>query len=214
MHRSIVILCVLTCCAMNMRDTHAAIIEIYDGIGAGDLRSDWEAAVGGVFDEEDFSDGTWQGVTVTAFGFGHFGFGVSGGHFNDRLTPFNSTEIVFDTPITAFGGNWDLTPGGSGLGIAIDVEGELVVQQIPDFFSGQFFGFLSDVTFTRIILTTGTQGGIAETFDLDNVVSADTTPVPEPSTILLLCVAAFGLLALRLPRKRRVVGSASAVPSV
>ena len=211
MHRSIVILCVLTCCAMSVTETHAAIIEIYDGVGAGELRSDWEAAVGGVFDEENFADGIWQGVTATPIGILHGSFGVSGGEFNDRLLSFNSTEFEFDTPITAFGGNWDLSPGGAGLGIVIDVEGEQVVQEIPNFFTGQFFGFISDVPFTQIILTSGSQGGFAETYSLDNVVSADTTavPVPEPSTIFLLCMAAFGLAALRLPRRRRVVDSSN-----
>ena len=215
----------LTLCAifsaffLDAQDASAAIIEIYDGSGAGELRADWEAAVDFTFDEEDFSDGIWQGVTANAIGGGHFGFGVSGGNFNDRLTTTNSTEFVFDVPINAFGGNWDLSPGGTGLGIAIEVEGVFVVLEIPNTFTGEFFGFISDVTFTSLILTAGTQGGSAETFDLDNVVITDSTPdnmvpVSEPSTMLLLCVFALGLMAHRYSRRQRLLTADCAVPTV
>ena len=219
MKTSLTLFAVLSSFFLDVQAANAAIIEIYEGVGAGELRSDWEAAVDFTFDEEDFSDGIWQGVTATASGGGHFGFGVSGGNFNDRLTTTNSTEFVFDVPINAFGANWDLSPGGSGLGIAIEVEGVFVVLEIPNSFTGEFFGFISDVTFTSLILTAGTQGGFAETFDLDNVVITDSTPdnmmpVPEPSTMILLCVVAFGLVTLKYLRKQEPLSADCPVPTV
>ena len=205
MKYSLVIIICLSHLSFIGEGVQAAIVEIFDGLGPGDQRSDWEAAVGGFYNEENFADGVWQGVTATPIGFGHSGFGVSGSHFNDRLTPSNSTELEFDAPITAFGANWDLRPGGPGLGIALEVDGILVMQEIPDFFSGQFFGFTSDVAFTRIVLMTGSQGGSAETYDLDNVVTSMTT-IPEPSSIILLCVGALKMFVLRSLRHRQPVG--------
>ena len=172
--------------------TNAAIIDIYDGVGAGDLRSDWEIAVGS-FNEEDFSGGL-SDFSITTTG-SHSVFNMVG-DLSDRLTSNNSTIITFNSDVTSFGANWDLSPRGQGLGIQIDVNGILLALEIPRNFTGEFFGFTSDTAFSSIILTSGTQAGIAETYNADNFVYS----VPEPATLALL---GLGLVGFGVSRKRK-----------
>ena len=174
---------------------NAGIIDIYTGVGAGELRADWEAAVGS-FSEEDFAGGVLEDFSITSTA---TVFDIVG-DLTDRVSPSDSTVITFDDAITSFGANWDLTPGGAGLGIQINAGGTLLAIEIPDTFSGEFFGFTSDVAFTSITLTAGTQGGVAETYDADNFVYSSAS-VSEPAALALL---GLGLVGIGLSRKNKI----------
>ena len=173
---------------------NAGIIDIYTGVGAGELRADWEAAVGS-FSEEDFAGGVLEDFSITSPA---SEFDIVG-DLTDRVST-GSTVITFSDAITSFGANWDLTPGGAGLGIQINAGGTLLAIEIPDTFTGEFFGFTSDVAFTSIILSTGTQGGVAETYDADNFVYSSAS-VSEPAALALL---GLGLVGIGLSRKNKI----------
>lgn len=141
--------------------TKATITTIID-------RATWESAVNNSFEEEFFSDSTLNpGVSVIS-SVGN----VSGGRWSDRLDGSDTTTFIFDDPIIGFGGSWDLSPGGPGTGIRLYLDGVLVGNEILDSYTGQFFGVVSDVPFNEVLLTEGTQSGVAETYYLDNMVYA------------------------------------------
>jgi len=187
---------VLTCAlGLIAPFSHATVIEIFDGVGAGDLRADWEAAAG-AFTEEDFSDGVSDDFTTSFVGGGHTGAGISGGLFSDRLVTGSSTVFTFDTPILSFGANFDLTPGGAGLGLQIVAGTETLSVEIPSTFTGQFFGFTANAAITSVTFLAGTDAGLAETYNADNFVY---TSVPAPGTLALM---GLGLAAFGVSRKR------------
>jgi hypothetical protein len=122
-------------------------------------RAAWENAVNNNFEEEFFTDSTLNpGVSVVSSA-GH----VSGGVWSDRLNGSDTTTFIFADPIIGFGGNWNLAPAGAGTGIRIYFDGVFVGSEIPDSYTGQFFGAVSDVPFNEVLLTEGTQSGVAET---------------------------------------------------
>jgi len=45
-----------------------------------------------------------------------------------------------------------------------------IPDEIPETYTGEFWGFISDTPFASVLLEAGTQGGSAETFYLDNMV--------------------------------------------
>lgn len=190
----------------------AALALLTVGAGRGDAtlvvyttRASWEAALGRPFTLEDFNDNTANGFTLALLGPGHTAPGISGGRLQDRLDGTGTTTFTFPTAMIAFGGEWDLAgPGGVGTGIRLFADGVEAPSQIPDTSAGGFFGVISDTPFSVIELREGTQGGAAETYDLDNVVfaSADVAAVPAPPTVLLAAVGALGMLATKLRRRK------------
>ncbi|OAN11467.1 hypothetical protein A3K86_21250 [Photobacterium jeanii] len=181
----------IICSSLVAANAQAAILDIFDGSGAGENRADWEAAVG-AFSEEDFTgfnnDGS-EDFVITAQGGGHTDFGFANDRLNDRLVSGSSTTITFDYPILAFGANWDLSPAGQGLGIEITAGGTTLTTEIPANFTGQFFGFTSDMEISSVVLRSGSQPGIAETYNADNFVYK----VPEPASLALLGIGLAGL---------------------
>jgi len=155
-------------------------------------RSAWQAAVGS-FAEESFSGDTLNGFTITEVGRGH-SYNVTGGLYWDRVVGDSSyTVYSFETATTAFGADWNVLVGlGLGQGLRLTVDGVAITPEIPNVHVG-FFGFTSAAAFDTVTVFGGSQGGVAESHSVDNLVYATATPVPEPSTYLLMIA---GLLAI------------------
>lgn len=173
-------------------------------------KSAWLAAVGGGYAQESFGDSFLNSDLGTSSSTGS----VSGnGVWSDRLRRGGTeTRFQFTEPVRGFGGQWDLTPGGPGQGISVEpvfAGGRALALEIPRTASGQFYGIVSDTSFSAVVLKAGTQQGVAETFRLDNVVyglRAGVPPgasvAPEPGSLALLATGAIGLLGYGWRRRR------------
>jgi hypothetical protein len=177
--------------------TQAATITFFDS------RPNWEAAVGGLFEEEDFDDGL---VNAPGLSVSSTVGAVNGTFWDDQVNdvPLQTTEWFFAKPVRGFGAFFDLTPNGPGEGIEFTISllgggTQLLAQEVLNSFAGEFFGFTSDVAFTSVLFTQGTQpSGIQETYSLDDLVYS---PVPEVSSLLMLGTGILGI-ALLAGRRR------------
>lgn len=179
----------------------AAQIVVFNDAGA------FNAAVGPTV-LEDFSDANLApGLSFTSTA-----GSVGGGKFNDRLVAGGFTTFQFANSQTAFGGVFDLSAGGAGTGILVSFLGgsSQVVGQIDRACVGCFFGFSSTNPFTSVTFTNGTQTGVAETFNLDNLQSAQVSAVPEPGTWAMMLIG-FGAIGASMRRRRRSNGYASQI---
>lgn len=177
-------------------------------------RAAWEAAVGGSFVEQNFNSFT-SGVSYefgpvdvgdfsvsvsgTTFGFVWHNIGPDGvgndvngtPQVNAATGPAGGTSFSFDSPIYAFGANWQGVSDARTT--SFNVDGATLA--IPNL-TGGFFGFVSDTPFSSelLFLSSGDPDG----FGIDDVVYAS-NPVPEPTTLALL---GAGLVAVRARRRR------------
>ena len=150
----------------------------------------WGAAVGS-FATENFDDTTLN----AGLSFSSTNGNISGGVFNDVVNLSGAeTTWTFASAMSAFGGTWNLTPGGLGTGLAF-YNGATLVGSITTELNGAFFGFVSTESFTSVKIT-GSGGCCQETYTLENMVYA----VPEPGTLGLL---GAGLVALVGGRRRQ-----------
>jgi hypothetical protein len=178
--------------------SQAATITFYD------MRTDWETAVGGIFEEEDFDDGLVNapGLSVSST-VGVPSLGVWTDQVNDA--PLQTTEWSFAIPVRGFGAFFDLTPIGPGQGIAMTIGfagggTQLLSQEVLNSSTGEFFGFVSSHAFTSVLFTEGTQpAGVQETFNMDGLVYS---PVPETTSILMVGTGLLAMVGL-LARRRR-----------
>jgi hypothetical protein len=141
-----------------------------------DDQAGWEAAAG-MWETEDFTDAILNpGVSVTS-GMGYVD--VVNGLWWDRLTcpdyGLTTTTWTFADPIYAFGGTWNPgVPGDPGAAIAVSMDGAswVYVGEIPETYINQFWGFVSDVPFTQVLLGPGSEcnGAWCETYEMDNMV--------------------------------------------
>ena len=125
-------------------------------------------------------------------------------------------------PLMGFGGNFDLSDREPGTGLQMYLMYdyrpiEMVPLEVPNTYTGQFFGFTSSRPFDGVYIIAGTQTGIwipkqggdfvyAEAYHINNLLIA--TPVPEPASGLML-LSGLLLLALtgrKLPRCFRIAG--------
>ncbi|WP_256731236.1 PEPxxWA-CTERM sorting domain-containing protein [Sphingomonas sp. dw_22] len=156
-------------------------------------------ALGGTAVIEDFEDTT----LVPGLAYASSAGNISGGLFNDQLIPSSqTTTFVFGGAVNAFGGFFDLSPGGPGLGIQLtNAPGSTLALEVPNTYSGQFWGFISNNSFQALLLTAGTQGGVAETYTLNNLTFGTGTPgVPEPAAWGMM-IGGFGLAGMALRRR-------------
>ena len=155
----------------------APTITVYDQDESG-----WKAAVVN-WETENFDDTTLNpGISVTAT---WLNARISDGEWHDRLVAAGEYDVetgqwgpttttwTFAEPIYAFGGIWDPgVPGGPGTSIKVSIDGSWIsVGMIPGDYVKEFWGFVSDVPFTQVLLEPGS--GITawcETYDLDDMV--------------------------------------------
>ena len=160
----------------------------------------FDAAAGTVV-VEDFADTT----LVPGLSFTSTVGAISGGLFNDRVVRGGATTTFNIAGGTnAFGGLWNEQPGGFGQGLDFTITllnlSTVVLATQLDGFSGQFFGFTSTDKFDTVLITAGNSGGVAETYNLDDLRFG--AGVPEPTTWALMLLG-FGGLGLSLRRARR-----------
>jgi hypothetical protein len=128
---------------------------------------------------------------------------ISGGIFNDQLAAGSQTTTFnFSSAINGLGANFDMSPGGAGVGILWTISlfaggTEVLSSEVSRNLTGQFFGFISDSAFDSILFTAGTQANGVETYNLDNL-SFGT--VPEPESLALL---GLGLAGIALSRRKQ-----------
>jgi len=162
----------------------------------------WSAAAG-PFATETF---TGNALSVAGLSFTSAAGSIDSDSFNDRVfRGGDTTTWSFGGDIKAFGGNWDLTPGGAGQGLAFSIINAANVSTsvgtaIPNSFDGGFFGFVSTDRFSRVLVAAGPQSGVAETYNVDNLRIG--SAVPEPSTWAMMLIG-FAGLAFAARRKDR-----------
>ncbi len=160
----------------------SATVTVYPGDRPG-----WESAVC-VYEEEFFTDATLNpGVSVVTEYPGYVD--TTKGVWWDKLVcpayGLTTTTWQFATPLDGFGGNWDPgVPGGPGARIAVAIDGSWVsVGEIPETYTGQFWGFVSTEQFSAVRLSPGSNcnGAWCETYELDNMVysAANQPPVAD-----------------------------------
>ncbi len=164
-------------------------------------RAAYDIATGGSLNFEDFSDASFQNMSI-ATDEGK----VNGGRFNDRpeLGIFGvsdaTTTFNFSTATTAFGGDFDFSKGRNGSELSFTLsDGSFVSGEINASYDG-FWGFVSDLSFTAVTVSTNSSGSNAKSYRLDNLsfgLAAPIAPVPLPAGLPLLVSALLGFFGLR-----------------
>jgi hypothetical protein len=171
-------------------------------------RPSWESAVG-AYNEESFDDGVLDpGVSVISDNGkilpGVFVLGPDNVWW-DQVIPVEeggpaTTTWSFATPLVGFGAYWDLAgPGGPGKNLALFLNGTLVGTEIANTTQGGFFGVTSSVSFNSVLVTSGSESGWCETYEMDDMVYA---PIPAPGAILL---GSIGVSIVGWLRRRRTL---------
>jgi PEP-CTERM motif len=169
-----------------------ATVTIYTDAGAFD--ADQNETV------EDFNDTTLvPGLSITS----NVGT-IANNQFQDRvLRGGATTTFTFANPVRAFGGFFDLGPGGFGQNLTFFIDGvALNNAALPTIAGFRFFGFSSTAAFSSVKIAAGNGNGVAETYNLDNLrIGA----VPEPATWAML-ILGFGVIggAMRTRQQAKV----------
>lgn len=180
--------------------THAAT-SVYTDRAAFDL------ATGGTLAFDDFSSGSTTNANFSVTGNGVFV--TNDGELRGRPTIRGSDmTYTFSSPISAFGGDFDTSPGGNGIGLRFTLgSGEVVSEELSAPYDN-FWGFVADTTFTTLTISGGSGFGFAETHTFDNFsfgIAAPLAPVPLPASLPLLFAAVAGLFGVQRWSRRRAV---------
>jgi len=167
----------------------------------------WMSAVGS-FVTEPFNNSGLQPSTGVFSSSGQ----IEAGHWHDRVTVSGGESTTFYTleSLHGAGGTWDTAPALEGQALVITMNmtggGTQFVEQIGPI--NGFFGWTSDSPFDSFTITAGNHEGVAETFDLSNLMMApagsndpgpnsDPTATPEPATLVLIATALAGAPIVR-----------------
>ena len=179
---------------MGVGSAQADTVTTYTSLAA------WQAAAGGSLTTEDFADTTLAaGLSAT---FGGQSSSISGGvlNINGQFFTLNPTIFTFTPATSAFGGDFDLTPGSDGGGLNLIItfaNNTTTVVNIPGGTPqfNSFFGVVSNgAAITSLTVNGAAFTGNGESFTLDNLQyvtgsgggGTPPPPVPEPSTVVLL----------------------------
>lgn len=149
---------------------------------------------------EEFEDTTLNsGLTITSPN-----LNISGGVMKDILQSGTETVFEFGSSVNAFGGDWDLSPGGLGTGIKFTIQAFLGSTMVlaQELSANTFFGFITDANtlFNKVILSVGSSC-CQETYTLDNLRYGlhvhGLSQVPVPAALFLFAPALLGFFGLR-----------------
>ncbi|PZN93222.1 MAG: hypothetical protein DCF31_13380 [Alphaproteobacteria bacterium] len=180
---------------------NAAVTTYNDGAA-------FAAALSGVV-TEDFEDGT----LVSGLSFSSTVGNISGGLFNDRpVKNIAETTFFFAGGADAFGGSFNLDPGGRGQGLEFTLNltgGGTELAGRIQYETPGFFGFTSTNRFDSVTWRGFDDiNGSAETFNLDNAQFGNVSAaVPEPAAWGLMVVG-FGLVGAGMRSRRQVAVAA------
>lgn len=192
---------------MSVSGAQAAIVTVFSGNAS---LAAWQAAAGGPVVTETFDDAILVPELSITFG-SQLPGEITGGVYHDRANDDNVAQVT--KPLltfsglgaSAFGADWDLGPNDPGTGITLfvtfaDLSTQAIATEIPETFMDEFFGIVSDMAIRSIRLDEGTQGGLFETFDMDNARIVSAVPIPAALPLFLSAIAALGFLGRRKKR--------------
>jgi hypothetical protein len=156
--------------SISLSGTAIGDVEIYVD------KSDWDIALGGQFETEDFTDEILNdGISYVSSESGNIN--TAFGYYHDVLMSESQNAAMtiwsFASPINAFGGTWTLGgPGGSGNYLMVymnSLETENLVGVVSSDYNGDFWGFISDTQVETVWLVGG-GGTNQQSYKLDDMV--------------------------------------------